>query len=186
MKLQLFAASVAAMLVLGGTARADTNVAAGLPGASYSDSSDWSGLNAAAMFNGGSWNAGDSGTQWVQVDLLGTKQITGLSYVTDQLPDDVITQSVYISDKPIGDNWASLTAVVTYSAYTANNTPINFNFGAIGGRYVEIVANNGADSWTALQQGVIMAAVPEPDTYAMMAAGLGLVGLLARRRRKAA
>ena len=186
MKQYFLAVSIAALLTLGGAAQAGTNVAAGLPDASYSDSSDWNGLNAASLFNGASWNAGGTGIQWVQVDLLGTKQITGISYMTDQLPDDAIWQLVYISDKPIGNDWGNLTPVVTYGAYTVNNTPISFNFGAVGGRYVEIVANNGDSSWTALQHGVITAAVPEPDTYAMMVAGLGLVGFLARRRRKAA
>ncbi len=32
----------------------------------------------------------------------------------------------------------------------------------------------------------VLAAVPEPETYAMMLAGLGLVGVIARRRRRAA
>ena len=31
----------------------------------------------------------------------------------------------------------------------------------------------------------ITAAVPEPETYALMLAGLGLMGFIARRRRKA-
>ncbi len=38
-----------------------------------------------------------------------------------------------------------------------------------------------AEGW----HGFNVAAVPEPETYAMMLAGLGLVGFMARRRRKA-
>ncbi|MBI1989245.1 MAG: PEP-CTERM sorting domain-containing protein, partial [Betaproteobacteria bacterium] len=32
--------------------------------------------------------------------------------------------------------------------------------------------------------GIILAAIPEPETYAMMLAGLGLMGFVARRRRQ--
>jgi hypothetical protein len=34
-----------------------------------------------------------------------------------------------------------------------------------------------------MQGGVAVTAVPEPETYAMLLAGLGLVGFAARRRR---
>jgi hypothetical protein len=32
---------------------------------------------------------------------------------------------------------------------------------------------------------VVIAAVPEPETYAMLAAGLGLIGFMARRKKQA-
>ncbi|MDP1672545.1 MAG: FxDxF family PEP-CTERM protein, partial [Burkholderiales bacterium] len=34
--------------------------------------------------------------------------------------------------------------------------------------------------------GSSVSAIPEPETYAMMAAGLGLLGFVARRRKKTA
>jgi len=183
MKRYLLATSMAVLIGLAGAAQASTNAAAGLPSTSYSDSSNWNGLTAESLFNGASWNAGTGDTQWVQVDLLGTKQITGVSYVTDQLPDGHSWQKIYISDTPIGEDWVSLTPTLTFSAYTVANTPISFNFGAISGRYVEIVAYNEG-SWTALKSGVITA-VPEPETYLMLLAGLGAVGFAVRRRKAA-
>ncbi|WP_229259085.1 discoidin domain-containing protein [Duganella flavida] len=182
MKRYLLAASIAALVSLSSAAHA-TNAAAGLPSASYSDSVDWNGLNAESLFNGASWNAGTGGPQWVQVDLLDTKQITAISYLTNQLPDGHSWQKIFISNTAIGDNWTSLTPSLTFEGDTVANTPISFSFGAISGRYVEIVAYNEG-SWTALQTASITA-VPEPETYAMMLAGLGLVGAIARRRKAA-
>lgn len=181
MKRYLIAASMAALIGLTGAAHAATNAAANLPSSSYSDSQNWNGHTAQTLFNGESWNAGDGGTQWAQVDLLGTLLVTGVSYVTDQLPDGLSWQKVYISDTPIGDNWASLTPTVTFQGYTTANTPISFSFGAVAGRYVEIVAYSDG-SWTALKNGVITA-VPEPETYVMLLAGLGMMGYAARRRK---
>ncbi|MTW31849.1 PEPxxWA-CTERM sorting domain-containing protein [Pseudoduganella danionis] len=51
------------------------------------------------------------------------------------------------------------------------------------GRYVEILAYGG-QSWTALSN-VNVTAVPEPETYAMMLAGLALVGAISRRKQSA-
>jgi hypothetical protein len=181
MKRYLLAASIAALVTC--TAQASTNIAAGLPSSSYSESGTWAGLTAETLFNDSWWNAGTNGSQWVQVDLLGTASITGISYITQQLPNDNIWQKVYISDTPIGNNWGSLTPVVTYSGYTVNNSQIAFSFGAITGRYVQIVVNNGPTSWTALANAKVVGSVPEPATYAMLGAGLGLIGFAARRRR---
>ena len=45
-----------------------------------------------------------------------------------------------------------------------------------------ISGDNGTVGFDNLQYGVLTA-VPEPETYALMLAGLGLVGALARRRK---
>jgi hypothetical protein len=44
--------------------------------------------------------------------------------------------------------------------------------------------SGGAESFSALTAMPIVSAVPEPETYAMMMAGLGLLGFTARRRNK--
>lgn len=54
-----------------------------------------------------------------------------------------------------------------------------------GGQQVQFAANGGQfQSFTA--QTLAVAAVPEPETYAMMLGGLGLIGAVARRRQSAA
>jgi hypothetical protein len=49
--------------------------------------------------------------------------------------------------------------------------------GGINGAYISSINETGSP-------GVITAAVPEPETYAMMLAGLGLLGFAARRRKQ--
>lgn len=47
-------------------------------------------------------------------------------------------------------------------------------------------SSNACNSCVQLGQGVAVNPVPEPETYAMMLAGLGLLGLIGRRRKQVA
>lgn len=67
-------------------------------------------------------------------------------------------------------------------------SPVSFGIGNIAnyanlnaGSYSFLVSGNGNGGY---QFGVNVAAVPEPETYAMMLAGLGLVGAIARRHKE--
>jgi hypothetical protein len=187
MRKHIAALSIAALATFAGAAQAaGTNVSAGLASSAYSQSNAWSGFDAQSMFNGGKWNAGDNGVQWVQIDLQSVKQITGLSFTTEQLPDGLFSQDIYFSNSAIGADYGSLTPALSHSAFTTSDTTISFDFAATGARYVEIVANNATLSWVSLKDATVLAAVPEPETYAMMAAGLGFIGFISRRRRRKA
>ncbi len=60
-------------------------------------------------------------------------------------------------------------------SYTATGT------GKVGFSFID----QGGDNQGALLDRVSVAAVPEPETYAMLLGGLGLLGFVARRRRQA-
>lgn len=104
------------------------------------------------------------------------------------------------------DNWARLTSstgTFDLSAFTFNNvggevrTNLNgatqtFSTGVqtvnlSGVTWVEFSAiGNGASDYNEIYlDNVTVAAVPVPETYAMLLAGLGLIGAIARRRRDA-
>lgn len=172
----------AALLLAATQAGAAVSLADGLSAGSYSQSGAWGTDTAQSLFNGGSWNSGNFGTQWAQVDLGSSLGIGEISFLTNQYPSGVTSYSVYVSNSAIGSGYGSLTAVDSFSGPTSTGTPISFNFSTpVTGRYVEIVANGG-QSWTALSQARVMAAVPEASTYGMLLLGLGLVGIVARRK----
>jgi hypothetical protein len=57
---------------------------------------------------------------------------------------------------------------------------------ASGDYYVLVSGNMVSDTSASFGGAVMLAPVPEPETYGMMLAGLGVLGFLARRRKQAA
>ena len=83
------------------------------------------------------------------------------------------TFSITLSNVAVGTNTVG---VSTYFGNAASNN---------GQQFVNNPYGNYTTFTTNTFSAVTVAAVPEPETYAMMLAGLGMVGFLARRRRRA-
>jgi hypothetical protein len=78
---------------------------------------------------------------------------------------------------------------VSYSGSVLFSTPNTARARFVGVQYAggiqRVVVNAGPSvAFDHVQYGAMAAAVPEPETYALMLAGLGMMGLVARRRRR--
>lgn len=71
----------------------------------------------------------------------------------------------------------SLNSADPFSTYSMNFTP------GASGSYNFSYQNSGGDNVGILLDNVSVSPVPEPETYAMLLAGLGLLGFAARRRK---
>ena len=70
------------------------------------------------------------------------------------------------------------------ATFAGNNTTHSFTLNAGAQYHFDISGTFGPNARHG-QYAVAISAVPEPETYAMMLAGLGLMGFVARRRRNA-
>lgn len=166
--------------------------AADLPSASYTTSSQYQSGMVESFFNGGYWNSGWWGTAWLQADMGVTRTLSEVRLLTDQMPYGVTNYAVYLSDTAIGNNYSSLIPVAIQNMFTYDETLVDLEFAPTAGRFLLILANGGP-SWTALGGGERInwvddtfvpgngANLPEPSGLVLI--GLGLLGLIASRRR---
>lgn len=143
------------------------------------------GGSAQSVFNGGYWNAGSHGSHWVQADMGAVFTLSQVRFSVDVLPANTTTQLIFLSDAPIGNSWAGMTAVASRSAYTVKYQAFVLDFASpASGRYLQVVTNGGG-SWAALgdefprsnwvDPAPQLPAVPEPAALSLMLAGLAAV-----------
>ena len=89
------------------------------------------------------------------------------------------TETVDVSFGSVAASYSSLNSTDPFSTHTLNFTPgsdssYSLSFHNVGG---------DGDNFGALLDNVHISVVPEPEVYAMLAAGLALVGFTGRRRK---
>jgi hypothetical protein len=139
-------------------------------------------------------SASFSGAAASNTFTLDLSSLTGTSNVTSVLSANFAGNSGYDITSATFDG-ASFTALVNYSVTGLVGADVwQFNFNNVSSSLHTIVVNGAAlGGSTAGFTGslsvtnsplVTITPVPEPETYAMLLAGLGLMGAIARRRNK--
>ncbi|MBV6323622.1 choice-of-anchor C family PEP-CTERM protein [Duganella violaceipulchra] len=124
------------------------------------------------------------------IDMLGSPGPGVLSQSFNTVAGTTYTLSFDLTHNPYSHG-AGLDVFVGGNHYAFDgSTPVTnhtFNFTTTGGSQALVFSSVGGDGWSGavLDNVSVTAAVPEPETYAMMLAGLGLVGFIARRRKAA-
>lgn len=182
---------------------ASTSVAFAAPVFSDNFDADTIGLNTTTFLGG--WTVSDGtvdtigvGSSWDlipgnghYIDLDGSTYRAGVFSNSVHLAAGTYTLSFDIAGNmrgagsdtvDINFGTSSQTLVVGQSDALSTKT-LSFT-AAVDGQYTFSFHNHGGDNQGALLDNVSIAAVPEPETYAMLLAGLGALGFVARRRRQ--
>jgi PEP-CTERM motif len=119
-------------------------------------------------------------------DILGTGYVN-LSFWYSARPNTGATNDLGFSFGGFSDNTilktvSNSTGSHIWQQYTLNN----FKLDSDGVTRLSFYALGRADTYGGSLDNVVVTSVPEPETYAMLLAGLGLMGAVARRRKQAA
>jgi hypothetical protein len=135
------------------------------------------------------------GKNYIELD---TTHNSVASQVLTTTPGSYVLSFAYSPRERIGassngiEAWwnGSLVASLTGNGANNGNNWTLYSYSVIGGSptsTLEFRAFGNDDSYGGSLDAVsVTAAVPEPETYAMMLAGLGLIGLMTKRRRRTA
>jgi len=121
----------------------------------------------------------------LQFTYSGTGQITGFSGTLSSLGKVDTFSSVMLDGQAFGSSVLGGKVWSINSNNTANHHLLSFDYTGtatpVTTTFGFLASNGGASTKNLINTQV--AAVPEPETYAMMLAGLGALGFLGRRRK---
>lgn len=112
-------------------------------------------------------------------NLTGTASNLKLSFASLNFLDiSGLTVTLWNNSHPLG--------TVNYGSFAGDSAAYTFNLPTAGDYHIDI--SGTATGMAGGTYGVALSAapVPEPETYAMLLAGLGVMGAIARRRKQAA
>jgi hypothetical protein len=139
----------------------------------------------AFLANGTQWNVGTVfwmgalGANTVTIDLLATSVVSGLTLQADNNDD------YGISYRDTGGTWHSLTTISPHRSWGMDMGNASFAPVTATAFAITAVGGDGYYSVSEFQaEGRVVPGVPEPETYALMLAGLGMVGWMARRQKR--
>ncbi len=114
-------------------------------------------------FSGFSAGVYAAGAYFFNSDIAGDFLRRGAAVVTATDVDGTVTK------------FKLLPTTSNYFGFVSDTTLVSLSVKAVG---------KGTNVWPTVNNLTIAAAVPEPETYAMLLAGLGIIGFVARRRQR--
>jgi hypothetical protein len=141
---------------------------------------------------------GDNATAWAPTPANGTLEYITLGFATPVYASSAIVRETYgngfVYQIDVRDQSNALHTVWTGTDSSQPGTPVDAAFSwattsyLVTGLKIYTNTNHNLNAWEEIDavtlNGQSTAPVPEPETYAMMLVGLGLLGFAARRRKQ--
>lgn len=152
----------------------------------------WTGLPNVEIRNNIAGTAKD-GSNYVELDTAGnggiSQTITGTGLATLSFWYSARAFTGYTNDMTV--SFGNLTATVLQGVYNMSPDHVwqqftaTVDMGTSGSSTLSFYGAGVSDGFGGSLDNISVTAVPEPESYAMLLAGLGLIGTIARRRNKA-